>query len=85
MKVLMVVCTLTVCLVVPASAAMAQGRPDGAPCTFNRDCLSGKCRGGSNKRCQGPPLLPGDAQCTRNAECASGKCRGGSHKKCQGD
>ena len=76
----------TICLALPVSGRGAQGGlPDGSPCTFNRDCLSGKCRGGSNKRCQGPPLLPGGAECTRNAECSSGKCRGGHSKRCQGD
>jgi len=74
----------TICLALPVSGR-AQGLPDGAPCKFNRDCLSGKCRGGSNKRCQGPPLLPRGASCTRNAECSSGKCRGGHNKRCQGD
>ncbi len=52
---------------------------------FNRDCLSGKCRGGANKHCQGPALLPGGAPCKFNAQCASGKCRGGANKHCQGD
>jgi len=64
---------------------IAAGLPAGSPCSFNRDCLSGKCRGGANKHCQGPPLLPGGATCTLNAECSSGKCRGGHNKKCQGD
>ena len=72
------------CLVLPTSAR-AQGLPDGAPCMFNRDCLSGKCRGGANKQCQGPPLLPGGATCLKNAQCSSGKCRGGANKHCQGD
>jgi hypothetical protein len=72
------------CLVLPGPG-WAQGLPDGSPCTFNRDCLSGKCRGGANKKCQGPPLLPDDAQCLKNAQCSSGKCRGGARKKCQGD
>ena len=73
-----------VCLVTPGLAAGA-GLPDGSPCMFNRDCLSGKCRGGANKHCQGPPLLPGGAPCKFNAQCASGKCRGGANKHCQGD
>jgi hypothetical protein len=72
------------CAAVPGSVRAA-GLPDGSPCTFNRDCLSGKCRGGANKKCQGPPLLSDDAQCFKTAECSSGKCRGGAHKKCQGD
>jgi len=37
----------------------AQGLPDGAPCTFNRDCISGKCRGGAHKQCQGGVPSPG--------------------------
>jgi hypothetical protein len=72
------------CLALPGLAA-ARGLPDGSPCMFNRDCLSGKCRGGANKHCQGPPLLPGGATCKLNAQCASGKCRGGANKHCQGD
>jgi hypothetical protein len=68
-----------------AGPVFAAGLPAGSPCTFNRDCLSGKCRGGSNKKCQGPALLPGGATCTLNAQCSSGKCRGGSNKHCQGD
>jgi hypothetical protein len=36
------------CLVAPA-AVIAQSLPDGSPCMFNRDCLSGKCRGGAHK------------------------------------
>jgi len=84
MKALVVACLLAVCLAEPASA-VPQGLPDGSPCMFNRDCLSGKCRGGSHKKCQGPPLLPAGAACLRNVECSSGKCRGGAHKRCQGD
>jgi hypothetical protein len=72
------------CLTVPPPLR-AQGLGDGSPCRFNRDCLSRKCRGGHNKRCQGPPLLPSGASCTRNVECSSGKCRGGHNKRCQGD
>src|SRR5262245_42395872 len=79
MKALVVASLLTVCLAVPVSG-LAQGLPDGSPCMFNRDCLSGKCRGGANKKCQGPPLLPGGAACTKNAQCTSGKCRGGANK-----
>ena len=84
MKALVLASLVAVCLAVPVSG-FAQPLPDGSPCMFNRDCLSGKCRGGANKKCQGPPLLPGGATCIHNAQCASGKCRGGVHKKCQGD
>jgi len=85
MKTLVAALVLAVtCLVAPRLAA-AQGLPDGSPCMFNRDCLSGKCRGGANKHCQGPPLLPGGATCKFNAQCSSGKCRGGANKHCQGD
>jgi hypothetical protein len=73
-----------VCLGVPGFSS-AQGLPDGSPCTFNRDCLSQKCRGGAHKHCQGPPLLPAGAPCLHNAQCHSGKCRGGHNKACQGD
>ena len=72
------------CLVTPRLAA-AQGLPDGSPCMFNRDCISGKCRGGVSKHCQGPPLLPEGSPCRFNAQCSSGKCRGGANKHCQGD
>ncbi|HKA28787.1 MAG TPA: hypothetical protein VKH82_05395 [Candidatus Binatia bacterium] len=84
MKALVLASLVAVCLAVPVSG-FAQPLPDGSPCMFNRDCLSGKCRGGANKKCQGPPLLPGGAICLHNAQCSSGKCRGGAHKKCQGD
>ncbi len=84
MKLLVVALALAAaCLTAPGFAS-AQALGDGSPCRFNRECLSGKCRGGANKKCQGPPLLPDDAACRRNAECASGKCRGGRNKKCQG-
>jgi hypothetical protein len=73
-----------ICLGVPGSSS-AQGLPDESPCTFNRDCLSHKCRGGAHKHCQGPPLLPAGAPCLHNAQCHSGKCRGGHNKACQGD
>jgi hypothetical protein len=69
----------------PGRAQASGGLPDGSPCTFNRDCASGKCRGGANKKCQGPPLLPSGATCRLNAQCSSGKCRGGRNKRCQGD
>jgi hypothetical protein len=85
MKTLVAALILAVaCLATPGLGA-AQGLPEGAPCKFNRDCLSGKCRGGANKHCQGPALLPGGATCKLNAQCASGKCRGGANKHCQGD
>jgi len=71
-----------VCLATPGLGATLGG--DGDPCMFNRDCLSGKCRGGANKHCQGPPLLPEGATCLHNAQCDSGKCRGGANKHCQG-
>lgn len=72
------------CLALPGPAS-TQGLPDGSPCRFNSDCISGKCRGGANKKCQGPPLLPGGSTCLKNAQCSSGKCRGGRNKHCQGD
>jgi hypothetical protein len=84
MKALILLCMFMACLVAPA-AVIAQSLPDGSPCMFNRDCLSGKCRGGAHKKCQGPPLLPGGAVCEKNAQCSSGKCRGGANKHCQGD
>ena len=85
MKALVAALTIAVlCLATPGFGAAA-GLPDGSPCMFNRDCLSGKCRGGANKHCQGPPLLPEGATCFHNAQCASGKCRGGANKHCQGD
>jgi hypothetical protein len=85
MKPLVVALALTLtCAAVPGRG-WAQGLPDDSPCTFNRDCLSGKCRGGAMKRCQGPPLLPRGSTCTKNAQCSSGKCRGGANKHCQGD
>jgi hypothetical protein len=84
MKPLVVALGLVLCLGVPGPMA-APGLPDGATCQFNRDCLSGKCRGGAHKKCQGPPLLPRGASCTLNAQCSSGKCRGGANKHCQGD
>jgi hypothetical protein len=86
MKPLIVALALALsCVVAPAGIASAQGLPAGGPCQFNRDCLSGKCRGGANKRCQGPQLLPSGAPCTKNAQCVSGKCRGGANKRCQGN
>jgi hypothetical protein len=84
MKALVIAFLLSSCLAVPVTV-VALGLPDGSPCLFNRDCISGKCRGGANKKCQGPPLLSDDATCLHNAQCSSGKCRGGAHKKCQGD
>ena len=58
---------------------------NGDSCRFNSDCVSGKCRGGAMKKCQGPPGLPDGSTCARNADCSSGKCRGGANKRCQGD
>jgi len=87
MKPLLVALVLAMtCTTVPSRGWARELRGvDGAPCIFNRDCLSGKCRGGAFKRCQGPPLLPDGAPCTRNAQCSSGRCRGGANKQCQGD
>jgi hypothetical protein len=85
MRTLVVALTFAaVCLAMPGRSAAA-GLPEGSPCMFNSDCLSGKCRGGANKHCQGPALLPGGAPCKFNPQCASGKCRGGANKHCQGD
>jgi len=86
MRTLVVALTFAaVCLAMPARHAAAGLLPEGAPCTFNSDCISGKCRGGANKHCQGPALLPSGAPCKFNAECLSKKCRGGASKHCQGD
>ena len=85
MRTLVVALTfVVVCLAMPGRAA-ATRLPDGSPCMFNSDCISGKCRGGMEKHCQGPPLLPDGAPCKFNVECSSRKCRGGANKHCQGD
>ena len=46
------------CLALPGVGS-AQRLPAGSPCTFNRDCLSGKCRGGSQQE------VPGSAAAAR--------------------
>ena len=86
MRTLVVALTLAaVYLAMPARPAAAGLLLEGAPCMFNSDCLSGKCRGGATKHCQGPALLPAGAPCKFKAECESRKCRGGASKHCQGD
>ena len=54
MRTLVVALTLAaVYLAMPARPAAAGLLLEGAPCMFNSDCLSGKCRGGATKHCQG--------------------------------